>query len=164
VIALDSNIVILLEVITVLLAIPTIATLNRAERKVEGKIKKKIIRCGKHFSLLALFLALGVLFSIAYIVYYPQLVATTVGCKYLDKYYTNTTFMHDVTSVLNNDEGLVCRHIAPTVMCLCEAYNKTCEYYTLYSYNSYKRGEVVGHIGVKVLMNNSGVEQWVELT
>ena len=150
-------------VVAIFVSIPAMASLNRAERKTKKRHVKLFYWSGKGLGLLLVFFAFGLLFTFLYVAIYPQLVANTIGCKYFDRYYTNTTFMHDVSSIISNHKGLVCRHIAPTIMCLCRAYNETCEYYTEMSYNGGGKGELMEHIGVRYLLHNGNSTEWVGL-
>ena len=150
-------------VVAILVSIPAIASLNRAERKTKKRSVRLFYQLGKGLGLLLMFLVFGLLFTFLYVAVYPQLVADTIGCRYFDRYYTNTTFMHDVSSVIGNHEGLVCRHMAPTIMCLCKAYNETCEYYTGMSYNGGGKGELMEHIGVMYLLHSGNSTRWIGL-
>lgn len=75
-----------------------------------------------------------------------------VGCKHLEQnnYYTGRSFTLDFYQLKQDmqEKGFVCRETAPTIKCLCDKYNQTCQYYSELVFNRDGNNKTIRHIGI----------------
>lgn len=132
------------------------------------KEKKNRIKFASKISIITSLMTIGMLLFIGY--YLGNILELETSCKGINNFYSNISFDYDVNEVLAhanlsnqdtiktpldlwNGEGVDCKTVSTTIMCLSHLYpdNVECRYYHLLLFDQVgdDEGGPSGHLGIR---------------